>query len=135
MCSSDLWESRSLQSATREELVAFDIPVLFINSTTTLASNSTSRALIFRFKHMICPSLRAQSSAKKLVVIPIFLEKALIQAPESEQSTPSPLAASGFPSDESLGISSTLLRCCCHKVHIPTTKKQKKKTEEDIPRN
>ena len=54
---------------------------------------------------MICPSLRAQSSAKKLVVIPIFLEKALIQAPESEQSTPSPPAAPGFPSDESSVLS------------------------------
>lgn len=72
----------------REELVAFDVLVilLFINSTTTLASNSTMfRALIIRYKHMICPSLRAQSLARKLVgvAIPIFLGRVLIQAPES----------------------------------------------------
>ena len=84
------WAFRSLQSTTRNELIVLEMLSLFINSTIVCASNSTSRALTLKFKHMINPSLNAHSSARKLVVFPMFPKKASIQAPESERWMPPP---------------------------------------------
>jgi len=54
---------------------------------------------------MLNPSLIAQSSANRLVVIPMFLEKALIHALVSEQRIPPPPALLGFPIEESSVLS------------------------------
>ena len=53
---------------------------LLSKSTTTLVSNSTINALILRSRHMLSPSLIAYNSVTRLVMWPMFLEKALIQA-------------------------------------------------------
>ena len=88
---------RSLQSTTREALARLGFYALFIKLATTLAFKSTSKAVIWRSKHIISPSLGAQSLAKKLVVIPIFLAKPLTHIPESFRRMPPPPVGQGLP--------------------------------------
>ena len=59
-----------------------------------------STAFKFKLLQRVSPSLRAQSSAMKLVEKPIFLEKPATQFPWSSLRMPPPPALPGFPRAE-----------------------------------
>ena len=71
----------SLQSAIREEWPEFEQARPNIQATTTFAFNFISSALTLSKEHSLRPSLRAYSSASKLVAMPRAVAKPDIQTP------------------------------------------------------
>lgn len=69
-------------------------------STIDFASNSTSTANMLRLTHRLRPFLSAQSSTRKLVVIPILRANLTTYPPSSLRIKPPPLAKPGFPREE-----------------------------------
>ena len=95
--------------------------VLFIKLEITLASNSTSRVLMCICRRIYNSSLKAQNSARKLAVVPIFLANALTQEPESLQRIPPPPATPRLPREApSVFNLNQPLTCLSHRINFST---------------
>lgn len=84
---------KSLQSSNKGEMMSFTYKGFPKASTVNLAPTSISKEVIFRLQHRMSPSLNPQSSAAKLLVMPIRLLKPIIHLP------PQP-AKPGLPLEE-----------------------------------
>ena len=94
-----------LQSSTREAIKWLVLSSLATRSTMDLASTSISTASRFMLIQRFSQSLRAQISAIRLVVVPMFLKKPRLPWSSSFLITPPPPDVLGFPKEALLVLS------------------------------